>query len=232
MLRNKYRAFEIRDDQVSQTLVDGNLCSIAEFIRHCSEGSIITLHTMEGEPFLIGLSKMFVFCGDKAFLDRQLIPYLRSMDGKAVIDCMFQKEELVSFVKELGFLEHVFREGVYDRLSEGGGVKETAEVSIGEGRRLRIYQLGQDSPIMMRFISLAERKKRGYDRPRREEYVRVYEGEIENYSLEEVWEKYGRRVPEGFQGHALSISDVIEFADGENSRFFYIEPSGYEEIRF
>lgn len=51
MLRNKYRAFEIRDDQVSQTLVDGNLCSIAEFIRHCDEGSIITLHTMEGEPF-------------------------------------------------------------------------------------------------------------------------------------------------------------------------------------
>ena len=153
-------------------------------------------------------------------------------DGKAVIDCMFQKEELVSFVKEQFLVEPVFREGVYDRLSEGGGVKETAEVSIGEGRRLRIYQLGQDSPIMMRFISLAERKKRGYDRPRREEYVRVYEGEIENYSLEEVWEKYGRRVPEGFQGHALSISDVIEFADGGASRFFYIEPSGYEEIRF
>ena len=77
-------AFEIRDDQVSQTLVDGNLCSIAEFIRHCDEGSIITLHTMEGEPFLIGLSKMFVFCGDKAFLDRQLIPYLRSMGGESV----------------------------------------------------------------------------------------------------------------------------------------------------
>ena len=84
MLRNKYRAFEIKDNQVSQTLVDGNLCSIAEFIRHCSEGSIITLHTMEGEPFLIGLSKMFVFCGDKAFLDRQLIPYLRSMGGESV----------------------------------------------------------------------------------------------------------------------------------------------------
>ena len=84
MLRNKYRAFEIRDDQVSQTLVDGNLCSIAEFIRHCDEGSIIPLHPREGEPFLIGLSKMFVFCGDKAFLDRQLIPYLRSMGGESV----------------------------------------------------------------------------------------------------------------------------------------------------
>lgn len=86
-------------------------------------------------------------------------------DGTAVIDCMFQKEELVSFVKEQFLVEPVFREGVYDRLSEGGGVKETAEVSIGEGRRLRIYQLGQDSPIMMRFISLAERKKRGHDIP-------------------------------------------------------------------
>jgi len=25
---------------------------------------------------------------------------------------------------------------------------------------------------------------------------------------------------------------VVEFADGEASRFFYVEPSGYEEIRF
>ena len=36
-------------------------------------------------------------------------------DGKAVIDCMFQKEELVSFVKEQFLVEPVFREGVYDR---------------------------------------------------------------------------------------------------------------------
>ena len=34
-------------------------------------------------------------------------------DGKAVIDCMFQKEELVSFVKEQFLVEPVFREGVY-----------------------------------------------------------------------------------------------------------------------
>lgn len=103
MLRNKYRAFEIRDDQVSQTLVDGNLCSIAEFIRHCDEGSIITLHTMEGEPFLIGLSKMFVFCGDKAFLDRQLIPYLRSMGGKAYEKDLCSERDRI-FLWESGWL--------------------------------------------------------------------------------------------------------------------------------
>ena len=151
-------------------------------------------------------------------------------EGKVVLDSIFDKEEIIAFLSEKEKLAVEIRSGVYDRLSEGGGMDMTVEAA--KGRRIRIYQLKQDSPFMMRFISLAERKKRGYDRPRREEYVRVYEGEIENYSLEEVWEKYGRRVPEGFQGHALSISDVIEFADGENSRFFYIEPSGYEEIRF
>ena len=78
-------------------------------------------------------------------------------------------------------------------LSEGGGVKETAEVSIGEGRRLRIYQLGQDSPIMMRFISLAEREKRGFEKPQQKEYALVYEGEVDTFSLEDVWEKFGRR---------------------------------------
>ena len=151
-------------------------------------------------------------------------------EGKVVLDSIFDKEEIIDFLSEKEKLAVEIRSGVYDRLSEGGGMEMTVEAS--KGRRIRIYQLEQDSPFMMRFISLAERKKRGYDRPRREEYVRVYEGEIENYSLEEVWEKYGRRVPEGFQGHALSISDVVEFADGEASRFFYVEPSGYEEIRF
>lgn len=85
---------------------------------------------------------------------------------------------------------------------------------------------------MMRFVSLAERRKRGYAQPQREEYVLVYEGEIEKFDLEAVWDKFGRKVPADFKGHALSISDVIEFADGDTSRYFYVEPAGYEEIEF
>ncbi len=81
MLRKEYRAFEIKDDDVSQTLVEGSLPSIAAFIRNCDKGSIITIHTPDGEPFLIGLSRMFLYCEDRVFLDRQLLPYLRGMDG-------------------------------------------------------------------------------------------------------------------------------------------------------
>lgn len=47
-----------------------------------------------------------------------------------------------------------------------------------------------------------------------------------------VWEKFGRRVPRDFEGHALSISDVVEFSDEMASRYFYVEPKGFAEIVF
>lgn len=83
MLKDRYKAFEIRDDDVSQTIVEGSLSAIAGYIRDCHAGSIITIHTLDGEPFLIGLSKMFLYCEDREFLDGQLIPYLRSMDRES-----------------------------------------------------------------------------------------------------------------------------------------------------
>ena len=79
MLRSKYKAFEIQDDKVSETVVDGNLIAIADFIKNCNEGSIITIHTLDGEPFLISLSKLFLYCEDHEFLNNQLIPYLRGI---------------------------------------------------------------------------------------------------------------------------------------------------------
>ena len=79
MLKSKYKAFEIQDDKVSETVVEGNRIAIADFIKNCKEGSIITIHMLEGEPFLIGLSKLFLYCEDNEFLNNQLIPYLRGI---------------------------------------------------------------------------------------------------------------------------------------------------------
>ena len=77
--QSKYKAFEIQDDKVSETVVEGNLIAIADFIKNCKEGSIITIHMLEVEPFLIGLSKLFLYCEDNEFLNNQLIPYLRGI---------------------------------------------------------------------------------------------------------------------------------------------------------
>ena len=79
MLKSKYKAFEIQDDKASETVVEGNLTALADFIKNCKEGSIITIHTLDGEPFLIGLSKLFLYCEDNEFLSNQLIPYLRGI---------------------------------------------------------------------------------------------------------------------------------------------------------
>ena len=49
MLREKYKAFELKDDEVCQTVVEGSLFSIAAFIKSCDKGSIITIHTPDGE---------------------------------------------------------------------------------------------------------------------------------------------------------------------------------------
>ena len=144
-------------------------------------------------------------------------------DGKVILDSIFDKGDIKEFLSEKEKLTVEVREGVYDRLSEGGGMEE---VKI-QGRERK-----QGSPLMMRFISLAERENRGYGKPQAEEYALVYEGEVENFSLEEVWEKFGRRVPKDFEGHALSISDVVELIEDEASRFFYVEPKGFAEIVF
>ena len=79
MLKSKYKAFEIQDALVSETVVEGNRIAIADFIKNCKEGSIITILTLDDEPFLIGMSKLFLYCEDNEFLNNQLIPYLRGM---------------------------------------------------------------------------------------------------------------------------------------------------------
>ena len=150
----------------------------------------------------------------------------------AILDTMFQKEELIRFLKEKGIENPVFRGGVYDQLSEDSGTEETITIDRKESKKFRIYQLGQKSPVTMRFISLAEREKRDFEKPKEKEYALVYEGEMETFSLEDVWEKFGRRVPRDFEGHALSISDVVEFSEEEVSRYFYVEPKGFAEIVF
>ena len=151
-------------------------------------------------------------------------------DGLVVLDPIFDKREIIDYLSEKENLAVEIRAGVYDRLSEGGGI-EPAGIE-NRGRRLKIYQLKQDSPILMRFVSLTERKRRGFDQPQKQEYVLVYDGEVDDFQLEKVWEKFGRKVPDDFQGHALSISDVVEFSDGETSLFFYVEPKGFAEIEF
>lgn len=152
-------------------------------------------------------------------------------EERVVLDSLFDKAELVHYLKEKENLEIEIKEGVYDRLSEGGEVPQEKQTAFLH-HVIRVYQLKQDCPILMRFISLAEREKRGFGTPQREEYDLIYEGETSELDLEEIWEKFNRSPPKGFEGHSLSISDVVELSGNGVSRFFYIDRTRFIEVAF
>ncbi len=149
---------------------------------------------------------------------------------RVLLEEMFHKEDLLNFVRERTGMQVEVRSGVMKALcsQEGEPVTGMKVKSLG----VKIWQLRQDAPFEKRFITLYGREDRGYGKPRREEYEAVYEGEVEKFDLEDVWERFARCVPADFQGHALSVSDIVELTDGEASRFFYVESDGFAEIEF
>ncbi len=157
-------------------------------------------------------------------------------EDKIIIDTMFDREDLKIYLLEKEGLEVVVKEGVYDRLSnqtpemmagdtavEGGGEECSMHLE------LRIYQIKPDRPVLVRFISLEERERRGFGKPERWEYDQIYEGEVPSLDLEKIWDEFSRKE---LAGHSLSISDVVELADDGESRFFYIDRTCFKEIDF
>ena len=66
---------------------------------------------------------------------------------------------------------------------------------------------------------------------RLEEYQVVYDGYSETEQLEVIFQKLNTRWPEGFPGHPLTISDVIELYDEKNgSSFFYVDALGFQKL--
>lgn len=51
---------------------------------------------------------------------------------------------------------------------------------------------------------------------RSEIYDKVFEGEAECGTLEEVYQMFNRDHPDGYRGRSLSVSDVIEVIGEEN----------------
>lgn len=90
MLESKYRAYEIVDYKATETIVEGNLLAIADFMDRCSDDSIVAMCSMDGEPFIIRSTKAFYYCEDTLFLEEQLMPYLHGMqmerqNGKLIL---------------------------------------------------------------------------------------------------------------------------------------------------
>lgn len=64
---------------------------------------------------------------------------------------------------------------------------------------------------------------------RSEIYDKVFEGEVECGTLEEVYQMFNIGQPDGYRGRSLSVSDVVEVVGEEKSTFHFCDSIGFAE---
>jgi len=149
-------------------------------------------------------------------------------NGKAIVDPMFHSDELKEYLAEKQGMEIQWTSGVYDRLANG---KPGMDGDTPILKNCRIHQLKPDVDVMMKFISydlLLER----FGEPDPENYRVVYDGQLETNDLDAIFEKFNLDHPAGYEGHSLTMSDIIELYDQDGSTFHYVDRSEYKEIDF
>ncbi len=146
--------------------------------------------------------------------------------GKAVVDPMFETDELKSYLLNTMGLDVEWTPGTFSRMAEG---KLDPEGNLQVLKKCRVYQLKPDTDIMMKFIKYDELLEQ-FGEPNPDNYRVVYDGEVETNDLEELCDKFDLNHSPGYEGHNLSISDVIELYDGSSSTFHYIDRTEFKPL--
>lgn len=148
--------------------------------------------------------------------------------GKAVVDPLFKSQELKDFLSRQKDVSEVkWTDGVFDRLMNGQ--RESHEIT--PLKNCRIWQLKPESDILMRFIGYDEMVEK-FGEPNMRDYEAVYDGEVETNDLESIYATFNVEHPQGFTGHSLSMSDVVELYDDTGSKFHYVDRFGFKQIDF
>lgn len=152
-------------------------------------------------------------------------------DGTAVVDLMFQNQELNSWLGKKG-CQVSWQNGVYDRIASGQALIETPD---GEAlKSLRIHQMLPSIQPEFRYLTLDDLQGRGIE-PMPEMYHVVYDGGVDTNNLEEIYRKFRFSTegnPPGFQGNPMSRSDVVELYDESGSAYYYNDDSTFLPIPF
>lgn len=65
-------------------------------------------------------------------------------------------------------------------------------------------------------------------------YDKVFEGEVNCFTLEKLYEIFNREHPAGYKGRSMSVSDVVEIVDGNTGKsyFNFCDSFGFQEVSF
>lgn len=147
---------------------------------------------------------------------------------KAVVDSIFRNDELSGWLKSHS-LTPEWTDGVMERLIAGertGGMEATTPL-----KNVRIWQLKPDVDVLMKFISYEE-MVRQFGEPSPEDYRIAYDGQLDTNDLEAIYARCNTNHPPGYNGHSLSMSDVVELYDAQGSDYHYCDRFGFRKISF
>ena len=70
--------------------------------------------------------------------------------------------------------------------------------------------------------------------PSRRDYIKVYEANLEDMDLEDIFILLNTTRPEGFKGHSLSVSDIVvlKATDTGKESAFYVDSFGFKNLPF
>lgn len=101
---------------------------------------------------------------------------------------------------------------------------------------VRIYQINMkrdtNNVAFMNYESLP--KFQGSSEIDSSLYDKVFEGEVNCFTLEKLYEIFNLEHPAGYKGRSMSVSDVVEIIDGNNGKsyFHFCDSFGFQQIDF
>ena len=102
--------------------------------------------------------------------------------------------------------------------------------------KIKIYQIDpyrDDNDLKFMGLSYAQNRL-GQAFPDCSIYNKVFDGEVSHHDLEDIYHLFNTAPPDGYKGHSLSVSDVVEVeeAQGDAPGFYYCDRIGFEAIEF
>ena len=99
--------------------------------------------------------------------------------------------------------------------------------------KLRIYQIDLElDEKRVAFRSCAEIQSQYGGRIPAELYRKAYEGTVEADNLEDVFYIFNMDHPGDYRARSLSMSDVVEIIEYDNSTFHICDTFGFKEVPF
>jgi hypothetical protein len=98
-------------------------------------------------------------------------------------------------------------------------------------RQARVYQLKLEVDPEMRFVGYEQLMARhgGVDPGN---YAVIFDGDVGSADPETVYRMLRDSPPEGYKGHALARSDILELYNPKESRFFYVDTFSLKPVDF